>query len=292
MPRRAVPCGGGPEVFQRGAHARVRLRARDPAVIDRRCRSPSPKPGSRCWLATSPGCGRGSGRWRDWLVPEELERRVLEGVEQRMGGDRVGTAEALSGARMSRDASFRAMFSVLRIRCRARSDGRCRGGRARPTRSRTSNGTWYVYRSSNGGFQMQQFGVSTDKPVLGDFDGDGKTDYAFYRPGATALANSFWNVIQSSNGAFLSAQFGRGEDKPVPADYDGNGVTNFAVYRPSNFTCSAAGRCSHGTVPERPGRCAGPADSTAHRRLRVSVPGCPGHVDSGRVYKTSRLCPR
>src|SRR5205085_9766113 len=37
------------------------------------------------------------------------------------------------------------------------------------------NGDWYVMNSTNGAVNVERFGLSTDKPVAGDFDGDGKT---------------------------------------------------------------------------------------------------------------------
>jgi len=88
---------------------------------------------------------------------------------------------------------------------------------------RPSNSTWYVQRSMEG-FTAVQVGVSTDKPVPADFDGDGKTDVAVYRDGV-------WYWLQSSDNAFRGLQFGISSDKPVPADYDGDGKADQAVYR-------------------------------------------------------------
>ena len=67
------------------------------------------------------------------------------------------------------------------------------------------------------------FGLSTDKLVPADYDGDGKTDLAVYR-------NGIWYLQQSSQG-FTAFQFGVASDIPTPADYDGDGLTDTAVYR-------------------------------------------------------------
>ena len=93
---------------------------------------------------------------------------------------------------------------------------------------RPSTGYWYVM----GGTGSQQttflWGGADDKPVPGDYDGDGKTDFSVFR-----RANGYWYVSNSSSGSTTERYFGAYNDKPAPADYDGDGRTDTGVYRPS-----------------------------------------------------------
>jgi hypothetical protein len=93
---------------------------------------------------------------------------------------------------------------------------------------RPSNGTWYVWRSSDNSLAAAQFGFATDRIAPGDFDGDGRTDFAVFRP-----SNGTWYQSRSTTG-FTAVQFGTNGDVPVAGDYDGDGKTDAAVFRPSN----------------------------------------------------------
>ena len=68
------------------------------------------------------------------------------------------------------------------------------------------------------------------KPVVGDFDGDGKIDPTLISP------SGIWGIRRSSDNQIMEVSFGLSTDIPVPADYDGDGLTNIAVFRPSNGT--------------------------------------------------------
>jgi len=73
-----------------------------------------------------------------------------------------------------------------------------------------------------------QWGVETDKPVTGDFDGDGRADATVIRNTAQGFV---WYVRQSSNGAMRTFSFGTTGDKPVLGDFDGDGWTDVSVIR-------------------------------------------------------------
>lgn len=95
--------------------------------------------------------------------------------------------------------------------------------------------SYFFYRGSrnnpNGNITYIPFGTDGDRPIHGDFDGDGKQDPAVFRP-----FDGSWHVLQSSNNQYRVIFFGVNGDKPVAEDYDGDGKTDFAVFRPSNAT--------------------------------------------------------
>ena len=86
---------------------------------------------------------------------------------------------------------------------------------------------WYILRTT-GGFAGIQFGLETDIPLRGDFDGDGRACLAVFRP-----SNGFWYILKSTGG-FAAVNFGLDSDRLVPADYDGDGKTDIAVWRPES----------------------------------------------------------
>lgn len=90
---------------------------------------------------------------------------------------------------------------------------------------RQASGQWnYLANVNQSNFI---WGSQNDKAVVGDYDGDGKTDAAVFRNDGN------WYVLQSSTGAMYALGFGVSTDIPISADYDGDGKTDIAVYRPS-----------------------------------------------------------
>ena len=88
-----------------------------------------------------------------------------------------------------------------------------------------------VYRPSDGTWWVRdvvsvQWGLPGDIPVQGDYNGDGRADFAVYRP-----SDGTWWVR-----GVVSVQWGLPGDIPVQGDYNGDGRADFAVYRPSDGT--------------------------------------------------------
>jgi uncharacterized delta-60 repeat protein len=92
----------------------------------------------------------------------------------------------------------------------------------------------FIYRpsaNSSTNFRVIYWGTNGDRPVRGDFDGDGRLDATVFRPSANK-----WFVLKSSNNQYTETNFGVSTDQPVSGDFDGDGRANIAVFRPSNGT--------------------------------------------------------
>jgi hypothetical protein len=79
---------------------------------------------------------------------------------------------------------------------------------------RPSTGAWIATNSSTKlpTYFTNVWGASTDTPVPGDFDGDGKADLAVFRP-----STGTWYILKSSTGftSWLAPTWGAATDIPI-----------------------------------------------------------------------------
>jgi hypothetical protein len=80
-------------------------------------------------------------------------------------------------------------------------------------------------------YNLIGFCVGTDKPVPGDYTGDGKADIAVFRS-----STGEWFIQRSEDNSYFSFTWGQAGDIASPGDYDGDGKTDAAVFRPGNST--------------------------------------------------------
>ncbi len=99
-----------------------------------------------------------------------------------------------------------------------------------------SNLTWNILRNTTGTPAQTRrvaFGLPTDTPVYGDFDGDLREDIAVWREGTMASPQSYFYLLRSSANPneFAVQPWGTVGDKPITGDFDGDGKTDFCVTR-------------------------------------------------------------
>jgi spore coat protein A, manganese oxidase len=89
--------------------------------------------------------------------------------------------------------------------------------------------SYFYYRGSfnnpGGNVTLIPWGLNGDFPTTGDYDGDGKFDFAVQRGGV------FW--IRTATGSTSNIAFGLGSDVILRGDYDGDGKSDLAVARGS-----------------------------------------------------------
>jgi subtilisin-like proprotein convertase family protein len=96
-------------------------------------------------------------------------------------------------------------------------------------------GLWYILKSSSNftTYDVAQFGASGDKPVVGDYNADGKADYAVIRRSGGVMT---WYILYNGGNTWAASQWGADTDVTVAGDYDGDRKTDLSVWRPSNGT--------------------------------------------------------
>ncbi|MBE0598122.1 MAG: hypothetical protein IH614_12710 [Desulfuromonadales bacterium] len=106
------------------------------------------------------------------------------------------------------------------------------------------NGTWYLDADGNGSWNAgtdfrYTFGLSTDQPVVGDWDGSGTKKIGVFRNGTWYLdanGNGLWDA-----GIDTVASFGQAGDIPIVGDWDGSGTDKIGVFRAGKWYLDADG---------------------------------------------------
>ncbi|MGV8125919.1 MAG: SdrD B-like domain-containing protein [Methanothrix sp.] len=95
---------------------------------------------------------------------------------------------------------------------------------------RPSTARWYLDYDNNGASNYQvTWGASTDKPVAGDWDGDGTDEIGLFRP-----STRMWYLDYDNNGASdYRVTWGDSTDIPVAGDWDGDNKDEIGLFRPS-----------------------------------------------------------
>jgi 6-phosphogluconolactonase (cycloisomerase 2 family) len=103
---------------------------------------------------------------------------------------------------------------------------------------KNADSTWYILQSSDNSFRAMRWGPTNleqaiifARPTPGDFDGDGKTDLAYWFFTDFLSEPAKFIILQSSTNTTRTEQWGSAFDVPIPADYDGDNKTDVAVFR-------------------------------------------------------------
>jgi hypothetical protein len=78
------------------------------------------------------------------------------------------------------------------------------------------------------------FGIAGDRPVAGDWTGDGRGKIGIYRPAMRQfiLDRNNNGILEACTIDICSAAFGAAGDVPLVGDWTGNGLARIGVYRP------------------------------------------------------------
>ena len=106
-----------------------------------------------------------------------------------------------------------------------------------------------VLLGSTSGFAFKQWGLDTDVVSPGDYDGDGKADFAVRRSNQPAPGLATFYIDRSLSG-FESFGWGTNADIIAPGDYDADNKTDVAVAHPAGTNLHWYVRLSSGGIIE------------------------------------------
>ncbi|MDP3722367.1 MAG: toxin TcdB middle/N-terminal domain-containing protein, partial [Candidatus Omnitrophota bacterium] len=100
-----------------------------------------------------------------------------------------------------------------------------------------SSGSWSVSCATScslspGGAWISGFGTSSSSPLLGDWNGDGRTDIGIYNSGSWQFATSTGTSFQT--GIVSSMSLGSGT--PLTGDFNGDGNTDLGTYNNGSWS--------------------------------------------------------
>ncbi|MFA6363344.1 beta strand repeat-containing protein [Methanoregula sp.] len=97
---------------------------------------------------------------------------------------------------------------------------------------RNSNGIWYLTDTNGTLTKSVAFGKTGDIPVVGDWNGAGKTEIGVFRP-----STGTWYLDYNGDGTVgKTVTFGKSGDTPVVGDWNKAGHSEIGVFRPSTST--------------------------------------------------------
>ncbi|QWZ09510.1 M23 family metallopeptidase [Nocardioides panacis] len=102
-----------------------------------------------------------------------------------------------------------------------------RDGSEEPALFRRGKAATFILRRTGTTPLRVRYGVSTDQPVSGDWNGDGLGDVGVRRPGWKAF------LLRNADGTTTQVTFGKVSDVGVTGDWDGNGTTEVGVWSPA-----------------------------------------------------------
>jgi hypothetical protein len=74
------------------------------------------------------------------------------------------------------------------------------------------------------------FGIPSDTPIIGDWDGNGRASIGVWRNGEWWLSNRITSPVVSH---FIA--FGVGTDRPVTGDWNGDKLTSVGIVRGNSW---------------------------------------------------------
>lgn len=110
------------------------------------------------------------------------------------------------------------------------NDGHSDGHGVGAVRSVEGQSRWYLDFNRNGASEHTvTYGLSSDGPVSGDWDGDGVAGIGAYRS-----SSGMWYLDYDNDGrSNATVRYGAATDVPLAGDWDGDGVDDIGVFRPS-----------------------------------------------------------